>query len=143
VFGCKSGLGCLYLADKGLDVTGIDTIQKALSRGRDIAAARGINVSLREETLCDPPSELQGVFDFAFDRLALASQPSSKEAIRSAATYLKPGGVLLTVYGKMAKNTSSDLGQAAMESAKRFEDSGLFSVIWAKPTSIELALNNG
>ncbi len=67
--GCGTGTQAVYLAEHGWRVTGVDAVQRALSRARDRARRRGVEVSwvagdvMRLSTL-----GLDERFDLLFDR---------------------------------------------------------------------------
>jgi SAM-dependent methyltransferase len=63
--GCGTGEHTVLLADRGYDVVGADSAPAALERGREIAAARGVEATFVEADALDPAG-LRG-FDTVLD----------------------------------------------------------------------------
>lgn len=86
---CGSGRACVWLAERGYRVTGVDHQPEALALGRRLAADRGVECRFLEADLRRPPAGLEGpwaaILNFRFlERDLLATAPA----------WLRPGGVL-------------------------------------------------
>lgn len=65
--GCGTGTNCLWLAQQGFDVTGVDLAPLAIERARSRASAAGFNPNLLVADVLDLP-DLGQPFAFFFDR---------------------------------------------------------------------------
>jgi SAM-dependent methyltransferase len=66
--GCGTGVNAVWLAQQGLDVTGLDLSSTAIEKARQRAEAAGVKVRFVAADLLRLPPELRGPFDFFFDR---------------------------------------------------------------------------
>jgi len=66
--GCGSGVWGIYLAKRGWDVTGVDIVDKALTRAQERVKTESVNVKLVKEdiTVLDP-SKIGQEFKFVLD----------------------------------------------------------------------------
>ena len=65
--GCGTGTNCVWLAEQGFEVTGIDLAPLAVERAQRRAGAAGVNVHFLVADVLHLP-ELDGGFGFFFDR---------------------------------------------------------------------------
>lgn len=66
--GCGAGSKCVYLAQHGWRVTGIDIAPEALKQARKKAADHGLDIEFVQCDLVDiPPGAVTGEFDFLLD----------------------------------------------------------------------------
>lgn len=94
--GCGSGADAVFLAQLGIDVTGVDASERALELARERAVRAGVEVRWVRADALDLPFE-EGSFDLALDRGCLhhiAPEAHGRYAAE-VARILKPGGVLL------------------------------------------------
>jgi SAM-dependent methyltransferase len=87
---CGSGRACVWLAERGYRVTGVDHEREALELGRQLAASRGVACRFAAADLRRDRAGLAGpwaaILDFRFlDRDLLGEAPG----------WLRPGGVLM------------------------------------------------
>jgi len=125
--GCGSGLGCVYLAQRNATaVTGVDTTGLVLSRARDLAFGRNLSMHFIRSDVNNLQELHDSDFDFVFERLCIVRQPRKLNAYQSIAKVMQKGGYLLTV---------------TLNKTETFEEavkSGLFTLVWAKNTGIEV-----
>jgi SAM-dependent methyltransferase len=92
---CGEGRNAIELAARGWRVTGVDFSAVALDKGRQLAAARGVEVDWRCTDVltwsADEPADLVLI---AYLQLA---PPQRAQALRAAAGAVAPGGSLLLV----------------------------------------------
>lgn len=65
--GCGTGTNCVYLAQQGFEVTGIDLSPLAVEKARKRAASAGVTVQFMQGSVLDT-LQLTGPFAFFFDR---------------------------------------------------------------------------
>ena len=65
--GCGTGTNCVWLAQQGFDVTGIDVAPLAIEQAEERAAGAGVKVRFMVGDVLDLP-DLDGPFAFFFDR---------------------------------------------------------------------------
>jgi len=91
--GCGTGENVLYLAARGLDVTGVDAAPTAVARAREKAAARGLDATfLLADALALPT--LGRDFDVALDcgLFHVFSDPERARYERSLRSVVRPEG---------------------------------------------------
>src|SRR4051812_10528508 len=66
--GCGTGANAVWLAREGFDVTAVDISPLAVAEARRRAEEAGVGVRFLAADVLRPPDELQGPFDFFFDR---------------------------------------------------------------------------
>lgn len=66
--GCGTGTNCVWLAQAGFKVTGLDVAPTAVAAARARATDAGVEARFVVADLLDPPPDLGGPFDFVFDR---------------------------------------------------------------------------
>ncbi|GAC1339448.1 MAG: class I SAM-dependent methyltransferase [Candidatus Dormibacteria bacterium] len=94
--GCGPGLYAVRLAAAGYEVVGIDVGGAVLEHGRQLAAATGVSVDLRQGDLLDTP--LDGGFDAAllvYFVLDGFRPRDGARVLRRVARSLRPGGRLI------------------------------------------------
>ncbi|RMH39182.1 MAG: class I SAM-dependent methyltransferase [Deltaproteobacteria bacterium] len=102
------GRNALWLAERGWDVEAVDFAERALERGRALAARRGVRVRWRNEDLTAWASEAR-----AYDLVLIAYLHLPWDAMRPilerAAAAVAPGGTLLLV-GHDRRNLTEGYG---------------------------------
>jgi tellurite methyltransferase len=86
---CGAGRNALYLAERGFQVTGLDSSDQALDRARRTAADHNLTVQWREQDL-DELTELNGPY-----ALICMVRYVNVPLLRLAAQCLVPGGLLV------------------------------------------------
>ena len=66
--GCGTGASAVWLAQQGFDVTACDLSRVAIERARRRADEAGAAVRFLVADVLAPPAELDGPYDFVFDR---------------------------------------------------------------------------
>jgi SAM-dependent methyltransferase len=96
--GCGTGHDVRELAQRGLEVTGLDIAPLAVQRARDHAPVAGETYVVGD--LFDLPAAMRGTFDGVFEHTCFcAIDPAQRAAyVRAVAGALKPGGRLLAVF---------------------------------------------
>lgn len=87
---CGSGRACVWLAERGYRVTGVDHQPEALELGRRLAADRGVACRYLQADLRRPPAQLQGPWSIILDFRYL-----ERDLLAAAPYWLAPGGVLM------------------------------------------------
>jgi SAM-dependent methyltransferase len=99
--GCGTGTNCIYLAQKGLQVTGIDLADLAIEAANIKAVKNGVKIKFQAlDFLKD--NIPGGPFGFVFDRGCFHSfnKPAERGAFsRAVAAGLKKGGLWLSLIG--------------------------------------------
>jgi SAM-dependent methyltransferase len=93
---CGHGRIANRLAERRLEVTGVDNDELFLARAREDAAARGVSVDYRAGDMREPP--VQGGFDGAinwFNSFGYFDDDGNQRVLRAFANALRPGGRLL------------------------------------------------
>jgi SAM-dependent methyltransferase len=92
--GCGTGENALFLAGRGLDVTGVDLSPTAVMRAVEKATERGLHATFREGDACDPAA-LGGPYDTIVDSgvFHVFDDPGRVRYVSALARALKPGGV--------------------------------------------------
>lgn len=98
VVGCGGGHDVAALAEKGLDVTGLDIAPTAIARARSNYPAHADRFVVGD--LFDLPAQWRGAFDVVVEHTCLsgmppALRPSYANGVRAA---LKPGGIVCGVW---------------------------------------------
>ena len=93
---CGEGRNALWLAEQGWRATGVDFSPVAIERGLRRAAERGLAVELLQADLLAYEPELQA-FDLVVVFYLQLPAPERARALRTAASAVAPGGVLLVV----------------------------------------------
>lgn len=95
---CHFGLDTLSWARLGARVTGVDFSPVAVRRARQLAAEAGLAAEFIEADVLALPASLTGRFDVVFASYGVLCWISSALAwMRSAASSLRPGGVLVLI----------------------------------------------
>jgi methyltransferase (TIGR00027 family) len=91
--GCGTGENALYLASRGLDVTGLDAAPTAIARARDKAAARGIEATFVVGDALNLAA-LERTFDVAIDcgLFHTFGDPERIAYVRGLGALIPPGG---------------------------------------------------
>jgi SAM-dependent methyltransferase len=72
-YGCGTGPGACYLAERGFTVTGIDLNSTAIELARKEAAKRGLVIGYRVGDVCAMPEQALGHYDLIVDAFCLQS----------------------------------------------------------------------
>lgn len=93
--GCGTGENALYLAEQGLDVTGVDLAPAAIARARNKAAERGVAAQFDVADVLDL-REFAGTFDSGIDSgcFHVFDDDGRARYVRSLHGALHPGGRL-------------------------------------------------
>jgi SAM-dependent methyltransferase len=96
--GCGSGHDVRELAQRGLEVVGLDVAPLAIERAEAHPPAGGENYRLAD--FFDLPADLRGSFDGVFEHTCFcAIDPARRpDYVAAAAQALRPGGRLLAVF---------------------------------------------
>jgi SAM-dependent methyltransferase len=89
------GRNAIWLARRGWDVEAVEFSPVAIDKGRDLAAHAEVEVTWTLADLTDAP-ELQQA-DLVLLAYLHLPQPAADEALRHAASLVRPGGTLLVV----------------------------------------------
>ncbi|MBI4092642.1 MAG: methyltransferase domain-containing protein [Candidatus Kerfeldbacteria bacterium] len=93
--GCGSGTQAVWMAERGLEVTGVDISKTAIVRARELAAAHAIAVDFRVADARRLPFT-DAMFDSVFDRGVFHHQERRKASYaKEIARVLKGGGTYL------------------------------------------------
>ena len=65
--GCGAGNYVIYLATKGFDATGVDISASAIDMAKKSAEEKGIKCNFIEEDVLGDMTEINGLFDLAYD----------------------------------------------------------------------------
>ena len=97
--GCGTGTSAIYLAEKGFDVTGIDSAPTAIRMAREKAERKGVKCSFVVADLLGDLTGVKGPFEFAFDwELLHHLMPGDRGPyMRNLASLLEPGAHYLSV----------------------------------------------
>ena len=105
---CGEGRNALWLASKGWNVTGVDFSSAGLSKARQLAADRDLEVSWIEADVIEwqpPPAS----FDAVVVMYLHLPPPQRRQVLRQATQALAPGGLLLVV-GHDISNLTDGVG---------------------------------
>jgi ubiquinone/menaquinone biosynthesis C-methylase UbiE len=95
---CHFGMDTLSWAREGASVTGIDFSAAAIDTARTLAAECGIEARFLQTNVYDLPKVLDGAFDIVFTSYGvLMWLPDIREWARTAASFLKPGGLFYII----------------------------------------------
>jgi SAM-dependent methyltransferase len=99
--GCGTGTNAVWMAEQGLQVTGLDIASGAVALARQRAAEQGVACTFIEADFLNAPLVEDGTFSFLFDRGCFHSMDEEyREAfVRRAAQCLKPGGLWFSLMG--------------------------------------------
>jgi len=92
--GCGGGILSEALAELGAQVTGIDLSQASLEVAKGHAAARGVKVDYRYESVEEVAKKQAGSFDVVTCMEMLEHVPQPEKIVAACAQALKPGGQL-------------------------------------------------
>lgn len=87
---CGSGRACVWLAERGYRVTGVDHQPEALELGRRLAADRNVSCRFVAADLRRPPAGLEGPWAVVLDFRYL-----ERDLLAAAPWWLAPGGVMM------------------------------------------------
>jgi SAM-dependent methyltransferase len=93
---CGEGRNAVWLTEQGWQVTGVDFADVALAKGRELAAARGVEIDWLQADLLDHQPE-QGAYDLVILFYLQLPAGERRQIVRAAADALAPGGRLLLV----------------------------------------------
>lgn len=94
--GCGMGRYTLQLAERGLDVTGIDLSPELLGRLAEVDAGR-YRIPLYCGDIADPPKDLPRNFDAVIGFFTLHHMHDLRHCFRSMASLVRPGGAVAFV----------------------------------------------
>lgn len=95
--GCGKGRNCIYLSEKGLEMTGFDFSKNAILEAKKRAFQKNINISFLEQDATFPWLFCDNTFDVGFDCFASTDISSSEGRQFAQAEFLrvlKPKGLL-------------------------------------------------
>jgi SAM-dependent methyltransferase len=92
---CGEGRNAIWLAEQGWTVTAVDFAGAAVAKGRQLAAARGVDVDWRVEDL--RTLELEQRYDLVVVAYLQVPGDERRPIIQRAARAVAPGGSLLVV----------------------------------------------
>ncbi|MBT3378703.1 MAG: methyltransferase domain-containing protein [Lentisphaerae bacterium] len=93
--GAGAAQNSLYLASRGAACTAVDISERQLEVGRTLAGELGLEIELVQGDLEALPFQRHAAFDLIHSVYALPFVDDQEAVIRTAATLLTPGGVLL------------------------------------------------
>ncbi|MFO0897698.1 MAG: class I SAM-dependent methyltransferase [Pirellulales bacterium] len=98
--GCGTGTNCVWLAQQGFEVTGVDVAPLAIEQAEQRARSVGVRVHFVAADLLDLP-ELSGPFNFFFDRgcYHAVRRESPQQYAPALARQLTPGARGLVLAG--------------------------------------------
>ncbi len=94
--GCGEGRNSVWLAEQGWTVTAVDFSDVGISKGREMASKRGVEVTWVVEDLNRYEPAVQA-FDLVIDFYIHIPPDQRKALLRKAAGAVAPGGTLLVV----------------------------------------------
>ena len=116
--GCGTGIYSIWLAEKGLTVTGVDISNEMLKVEREKSEAKNLSISFKQSDLHHLPFE-NNTFDLAVCNIVLEFVSSPELVIAEGMRVLKKGGRLVVgVIGKY-----SEWAGTYQERGKQKEDS--------------------
>lgn len=94
--GSGTASNCIYLAERGFEVTGVDYAASAIELGRERAAAAGVQVDFVQDDLTDL-RHISGTFDFLLDYGTLDDlQPQQRDLyLKNVIPLTRPGSLFL------------------------------------------------
>jgi SAM-dependent methyltransferase len=98
--GCGTGTNCVWLAQQGFDVTGVDVAPLAVERAKERAQDAGVKAVFQVADVLQLP-ELDGPFAFFFDRgcYHAVRRDSPDQYAAAVARQIAPGGRGLILAG--------------------------------------------
>lgn len=98
--GCGTGTNCVWLAQQGFEVTGVDVAPLAIEQAEQRAQAAGVRVQFLAADLLALP-ELSGPFNFFFDRgcYHAVRREAPEQYVRAVARQLTTGARGLVLAG--------------------------------------------
>lgn len=101
--GCGTGTNCIFMAQKGFKVTGIDYSQVALDLAAQKTASKKLSIEYFQAAL--PYAGLKQKYDFIFDRGCFHTMPKDKRKAYSKMVFnlLKKNGKYLLMTGNARK----------------------------------------
>jgi len=94
--GCGEGADAIWLARRGWRVTAVDISGVAIERGREVAAAAGVDVDWRQADL--PADTIEGTFDLVTAQYPVLRHEPGDPGIRLLLDAVALGGTLLVVH---------------------------------------------
>jgi SAM-dependent methyltransferase len=93
---CGEGRNAVWLAERGWQVDGVDFSDVALTKARELAAARGVEIAWTQADLLEYQPE-QERYDLVLVFYLQLPAPERRRIIRAAADAVAAGGMLLLV----------------------------------------------
>jgi 2-polyprenyl-3-methyl-5-hydroxy-6-metoxy-1,4-benzoquinol methylase len=101
--GCARSAWLPYFhRELGYEVAGIDYSEVGCAQARVVLEREGVTGTVVCRDLFDPTPELVGGFDVVFSRGVVEHFDDTAACIDALATYLRPGGVMLTIVPNLA-----------------------------------------
>ncbi|MCC3654476.1 methyltransferase domain-containing protein [Streptomyces sp. S07_1.15] len=92
------GRNAVWLAERGWDVDAVDFSPVALAKAERLASERGVTIRTVQADLTEPAGAVEAAaYDLALVVYLQLPWPRMAEALRLAATAVRPGGTLLLV----------------------------------------------
>lgn len=133
---CGEGRNAIWLAEQGWEVTGVDYSPVALSKARDLATARGVDVQWVEADLLDyrPPA---ATFDLVAVLYLQLPATQRRQVLRAAGGAVAPEGFLFVV-GHDSTNLVQGIG-GPKDPAVLFTSTDVVADLDGLPLAIEWA----
>ena len=127
--GCGTGNYALYLAERGFEMTGVDSSPSAIQIAKDNAKKRNLECDFLEMDVLGDFGKIQGTFDFVYDWLLLHHiYPKKRKAYcKNVNKILNPCGKYLSVcfseedrhFGGSGKYRETSLGTTLYFSSEK------------------------
>ncbi|MFC2168192.1 class I SAM-dependent methyltransferase [Acidobacteriota bacterium] len=97
-FGCGTGNYALYLAERGFEMTGVDSSPTAIQIAKENAKKKKLECDFLEMDVLEKFEKIQGTFDFVYDWLLLHHiYPQNRRIYcKNVRKILNPGGKYLS-----------------------------------------------
>ncbi len=118
--GCGTGTNAVWMAEQGLQVTGIDIASGAVALARQRAEEKGVQCSFIEEDFLNSSLVEAGAFSFLFDRGCFHSMDEGHRVpfVQRAAQCLKPGGLWFSLMGNTDQSSPPGEGPPRLSAAE-------------------------
>jgi SAM-dependent methyltransferase len=127
--GCGTGTNCVWLAQQGFDVTGLDLAPLAIERAREAAKGAGVKVDFRAADIL-APLEVQPPAKFFFDRGCYhAVRRGNPDAYAPAVHRLLADGAMGLVLAGKPRPPDEPGPPTVTEAEIRDELGGLFEIV--------------
>jgi 2-polyprenyl-6-hydroxyphenyl methylase/3-demethylubiquinone-9 3-methyltransferase len=92
--GCGAGILCEALARRGARVTGIDLAAASIRAAAEHAAAAGLSIDYRVQSIDDVAAAHPGTFDIVTCLELLEHEPEPERVVAACARAVRPGGAV-------------------------------------------------